>query len=52
MQSLDPKLAIWMKDAMPDELTNGQDVCAITVAYHPDATFPMRVERVSAKALQ
>src|SRR6202167_2799117 len=31
---------------MADELTNGQDVCAITVAYHPDAKFPARVERV------
>jgi rhamnosyltransferase len=34
-----------MEDAMAAELTNGQDVCAITVAYHPDATFPLRVER-------
>ena len=34
-----------MKDAMADELTNGQGICAITVAYHPDATFPLRVER-------
>ena len=31
---------------MADELTNGQDVCAVIVAYHPDAEFPMRVERV------
>jgi rhamnosyltransferase len=46
MQSLDHKFAIWMEDAMPDELTNGQDVCAITVAYHPDAKFPMRSERI------
>jgi rhamnosyltransferase len=35
-----------MKAAMADELTNGQDVCAVIVAYHPDAEFPMRVERV------
>jgi rhamnosyltransferase len=34
-----------MKDTIAAELTNGQDVCAITVAYHPDATFPLRVER-------
>lgn len=46
IQSLDHKLAIWMEDAMPDELTNGQDVCAITVTYHPDAEFPMRSERI------
>ena len=31
---------------MPDELTSGQDVCAITVAYHPDAEFPTRSERI------
>lgn len=37
--------AIWMRDPMADELTNGQDVCAITVTYHPDANFPLRVER-------
>jgi rhamnosyltransferase len=30
---------------MTDELTNGQDVCAITVAYHPDAQFALRAER-------
>ena len=30
---------------MADELTNGQDVCAIAVTYHPDAQFPLRVER-------
>jgi rhamnosyltransferase len=35
-----------MKDAMADELTNQHDVCAITVAYHPDAKFPLRVERI------
>jgi rhamnosyltransferase len=34
------------KDAMADELTDGQDVCAITVTYHPDEKFPTRVERV------
>ena len=31
---------------MADELTNQHDVCAITVAYHPDAKFPLRVERI------
>jgi rhamnosyltransferase len=31
---------------MPDELTSGQDVCAIAVAYHPDAEFPLRSERI------
>ena len=35
-----------MKATMADELTNGHEVCAITVAYHPDEKFPMRVERV------
>jgi rhamnosyltransferase len=39
------EIAICMKNAMADKLTNGQDVCAITVAYHPDAEFPQRVER-------
>jgi rhamnosyltransferase len=38
-----------MKAAMADELTNGQDVCAIMVAYHPDEEFPMRVERIVRK---
>jgi rhamnosyltransferase len=32
--------------AMPDELTNGQDVCAITVTYHPDVNLPARSERI------
>jgi rhamnosyltransferase len=31
---------------MPDGLTSGQDVCAITVTYHPDADFPARSERI------
>jgi rhamnosyltransferase len=31
---------------MPDELTDGQDVCAITVAFHPDADFPARSARI------
>jgi rhamnosyltransferase len=35
-----------MKDAVADELTNRQDVCAITVTFHPDAQFPLRVERI------
>jgi rhamnosyltransferase len=35
-----------MEAAMADELTNGQEVCAITIAYHPDAQFPLRVERI------
>jgi rhamnosyltransferase len=34
-----------MKDTMAAELANRQNVCAITVAYHPDASFPLRVER-------
>jgi rhamnosyltransferase len=34
-----------MKDVMAEAPTSGQDVCAITVAYHPDAQFPLRVER-------
>jgi rhamnosyltransferase len=34
-----------MKIAMADELTNGQEVCAVMVAYHPDAEFSTRVER-------
>jgi rhamnosyltransferase len=34
-----------MKDAIANELTDGQDICAITVAYHPDVEFPLRVER-------
>jgi rhamnosyltransferase len=33
-----------MEDAIADELTSGQDVCAITVTYHPDAKLPLRVE--------
>jgi rhamnosyltransferase len=39
------QITICMKDAVADKLTNGQDVCAITVAFHPDAEFPLRVER-------
>jgi rhamnosyltransferase len=35
-----------MRDVMADELTNGQHVCAIAVAYHPDAKYPLRVERI------
>ncbi|HSZ09229.1 MAG TPA: glycosyltransferase family 2 protein [Steroidobacteraceae bacterium] len=31
---------------MSDELTDGQGVCAITVAYHPDADFPVRSARI------
>jgi rhamnosyltransferase len=40
------EIAVWKKNAMADELTNGQDVCAITVAYHPDEDFPARIERI------
>jgi rhamnosyltransferase len=39
------EIAIWVREAMAEALTSGQDVCAITVAYHPDAKFPLRVER-------
>jgi rhamnosyltransferase len=39
------EIGIWMNDTMADELISGQDVCAITVAYHPDEKFPLRVER-------
>ena len=31
---------------MSDELTDGRGVCAITVAYHPDADFPERSARI------
>jgi rhamnosyltransferase len=31
---------------MPEELTNGRDICAIMVAYHPDAELPKRTERI------
>jgi rhamnosyltransferase len=34
-----------MENAIADELIDGQDVCAITVTYHPDAKLPLRVER-------
>src|SRR6202789_4157432 len=40
------KIPISMKATVADELTSGQDVCAIAVAYHPDEKFPMRVERI------
>src|SRR5271155_5761312 len=31
---------------MPEELTNGRDICAIIVTYHPDAELPQRTERI------
>ena len=42
--------ALRMRDAVPDELANGQEVCAITVTYHPDEEFPTRCERVLREA--
>jgi rhamnosyltransferase len=35
-----------MNDSMPGEITSASDVCAIAVTYHPDSTFPMRIERI------
>ena len=35
-----------MKDGVPDSLTNGKDICAIVVTYHPDAEFPARITRI------
>ena len=35
-----------MKDSEPIQLTNGKEVCAITVTYHPNSEFPARVSRV------
>lgn len=32
--------------AQPDQLTDGREVCAIAVTYHPDAEFPERFARV------
>jgi hypothetical protein len=29
----------------PDQLTDGKEVCAIVVTYHPDADFPARFIR-------
>src|SRR5258706_12167881 len=35
-----------MKDSEPVRPTNGMEVCAIAVTYHPDSEFPARVSRV------
>lgn len=35
-----------MNNTASDELTNGRAVCAIIAAFHPDAKFPMRCERI------
>jgi rhamnosyltransferase len=35
-----------MKDGTPNEVTSGKDVCAIAVTYHPDSTFPQRIDRI------
>jgi rhamnosyltransferase len=32
--------------ARPDQLTDGKEVCAIAVTYHPDAAFPERFIRI------
>lgn len=32
--------------AQPDQLTDGKEICAIAVTYHPDAGFPARFARV------
>ena len=34
-----------MEDTITDELTGGQDICAVTVTYHPDAEILLRVAR-------
>jgi rhamnosyltransferase len=35
-----------MMDRVPSRLTNGKDVCAIAVTYHPDSDFPARISRI------
>ncbi len=35
-----------MKDSEPVQLTNGKEVCAIVVTYHPSSEFPARLSRV------
>jgi len=30
----------------PDQLTNGKEVCAVAVTYHPDAELPARLRRI------
>jgi len=37
---------IVMQDRVPDGHTNGKDICAIAVTYHPDAEFPTRIKRI------
>ncbi len=35
-----------MQDRVPGGVTNGKDICAIAVTYHPDAEFPARISRI------
>jgi rhamnosyltransferase len=35
-----------MKDSVPGRLSNGKDVCAIAVTFHPDPEFPARLGRI------
>jgi rhamnosyltransferase len=35
-----------MQDRVPGDHTNGKDICAIAVTYHPDAEFPARINRI------
>lgn len=35
-----------MRDGVPRILTNGKDICAIAVTYHPDAGLPARISRI------
>src|ERR1700732_4850289 len=42
--------ALRMRGPVPNELAKGQDVCAITVTYHPDEKFPTRCERILREA--
>src|ERR1700736_3858322 len=35
-----------MKDSVPGRLSNGKDVCAIAVTFHPDPEFPARLNRI------
>ena len=35
-----------MKDSVPGRLSNGKDVCAIAVTFHPDPEFPTRLSRI------
>jgi len=35
-----------MKDSVPGQRANGNDVCAIAVTYYPDSEFPARLSRI------